>query len=600
MIDILLTFFCFSGFIYSSSRWLKIDFSYAPLFSVSLVGILLFVSAVFNYLEPGTKILVYTGFCLTCISAIDIWKFRNSGKHLPDVRLFIPFASLVFISYLVPLWMKFTVIDDYVYWGIIGKYLYLNHHLPDSNTTIIARHLAYTPGTSLFHYLFYTLTGKYSPAISYYAQNILLISALFVVIRKETIKRTVIFLCILVTLLTLFSGSVFTKLQVDYLLSIYFFAVLWIYFKEKPSLCIIMTIIFPVCFLFLIKEIGFALGLLIFSIIFFDIVFSKGLEKKIKIKSILCIILAGSFLFLLKQIWGGHLEMMGFLKFSSAVNMESIKLSFAVFSNETVKKGFLIFIKDILIGPADRLNLPYIVWYIAMIFFWFKILGKQGRSDKERYTRLLIIISVSFAIYLAMLYLLQIIVFKVGINYDHTVGLTRYMNIFFSPVMFFLILLYVDQYFFQQKIPTKLIYLFVIVVMLVLGFSRIETSLHRDDHYQFAELIANKIEMSIYKEKKNFIGIVPGVGDNNFGIKLLYHLLPNTVNIDGFPVQNRDIFLSELLQYDYVFFNKLNDNIIDWLNPYMETSIEPLGFFRIIQDGMYKVENKNLRLEKIF
>ncbi|MDA3788224.1 MAG: hypothetical protein PF503_06980, partial [Desulfobacula sp.] len=168
---------------------------------------------------------------MAAVCAIDAWYNRKTGQFPLPAKLFSALAALISISFLVPLGMKFTVIDDYVYWGIIGKYLYLNHHLPDANTAIIARHLAYTPGASIFQYFFYTLAGKYSQTLSYFAQNILLISALFVVLKKESIKKTLIFLCLLVVLLTLFSGSVFTKLQVDYLLSIYFFAILWIYIR---------------------------------------------------------------------------------------------------------------------------------------------------------------------------------------------------------------------------------------------------------------------------------------------------------------------------------------------------------------------------------
>jgi hypothetical protein len=271
MAGIFLTLVCLLGFVYAADRWLGIDFSFAPIFSISFLGILLFVFAVLNQLRFGTWLLIYTGLGFCVIGAIDAWRNREAGFFSRPVQLYTVLVSLMFISFLVPIGMKFTVIDDYVYWGIIGKYLFLNHHLPDLNTTIIAKHLAYTPGTSIFHYFFYTLSGKYSPSISYFAQNIMLISALFVVLKKESIKRTLIFLCLLVMLLTLFSGSVFTKLQVDYLLSLYFFAILWIYFREQPTFLTIVTISLPVCFIFLIKEIGFALGLLVLIIILFDL-----------------------------------------------------------------------------------------------------------------------------------------------------------------------------------------------------------------------------------------------------------------------------------------------------------------------------------------
>ncbi|WP_300456970.1 hypothetical protein [Desulfobacula sp.] len=599
MMDIVLTVLWFSGFVYAGNRWLKIDFSYAPIFSVSFVGILLFVFAVSNYLKPAAGFLCSAGFILSAIGGIDAWRNRRT-QHFPvPVPLFMVLVLLIILSFLVPLGMKFTVIDDYVYWGIIGKYLYLHHHLPDANTAIIERHLAYTPGTSLFHYFFYTLTGRYSPAISYFAQNILLISAFFVVLKKDDFKRTLIFLCLLVILLTLFSGSIFTKLQVDYLLSIYSFAVLWIYFREPPTLLTVFTISLPACFLFLIKEIGIALCLLLLMIILFDLFFHRDLDGKVKFKSIVVVILTGGIVYLLKQTWTDHCQMMEFLKFNTGVNMDSIWQAVQFFSDGTVQKGVWLFVKGIFIGPADRLNLPYVFWYLAVVFFWIKILSKQTTDNKTRYARCLKILGASFAVYLILMYFLQVIVFKVGENYDHTIGLTRYLNIFFCQVVCFTLLLYGDQYL-QHIVSNKRVVFFITGVILMIGLSRIETELHRDSHYNEAEQVAKKIEKNIDKGKENLIGIVPGTNDHHLGIKLLYHLLPNRVNHDGFPVQDKDVFLSSLQQYDFVLFNEPGDRIEEWIHPFVETPFDNTGFFKIILGGTDNVKDKIIKLEKVF
>ena len=598
--EIFLTVLWFFGFVYASSRWLKMDVAYAPIFSASLVGLLLFVFAVSNYLKQGTWFIIYSGVILSAVCSIDAWYNRKKEQAFFPVKLFMVLLSLIVVSSLVSIGMKFTVIDDYVYWGIIGKYLYLNHHLPDSNTAIIARHLAYTPGTSIFQYLFYTLAGKYNPAISYFAQNILLISSLFVVLKKDDLKRTLIFLCLLVILLTLFSGSIFTKLQVDYLLSIYFFSVLWIYFREKPGLLTLLTISLPICFLFLIKEIGFALGFFLLIIIFFDLVFHKDLDRKTRVASIVFVVFIGSILFVLKQTWTDHCQAMGFLKFNTAVNMETIKHSLQIFSNENIQKGFFLFIRDIFIGPADRLNIPYIFWYLAVIFFWIKIYNKAGIKNQNRYARLLKILSVSFVIYLILMYFLQIIIFNVGVSYDHTIGLTRYLNIFFSQMVFFAVLLFVDHTFFKNTVSNKMLYSFILFGFLVLGISRIETTFHRDSHDKEAELIAQKIEMNMEKKKENLICVVPGTNDHHLGIKLLYHLLPDRVNHGGFPVQNKDIFLSSLQQYDYVFFNHPDPPVIEWIHPFVDKTFENQGFFRIRKEGTQTAEDKNIKLIKLF
>lgn len=599
MIDICLSFTWFFGFVYASNRWLKINLAYAPVFSISLIGILLFAFAVSNFLKPGTWFIIYTGIGLSAASGIHAWYNRKADDSKWLALFFLVLFLLFVLSFLLSIGMSFTVDDDYVYWGIIGKYLFLNHHLPDQETTIISRHLSYTPGTSVIHYLFYSLSGKYESDISYFAQNIILSSTLCVVLKKENIKRSIILLCLFIFCLTLFCGSVFTKLQVDYLLSAYFFAVLWIYFKEKSELSTIITICGPICFLFLIKEIGIVLGLFLIFIILIDLLFNTNLSKGTKIKSIIGIISTGCILILIKQVWTGHCAAMGFLKFNSAINMESVQHSFQIFSDKDIRAGFLIFIKDIIIGPADRLNLPYLFWYLMIVFLWFKMFKKKSHEFKTRYLRLLTILSLMFIIYLLSIYFLQIIIFQVGRSFHQTIGLTRYVNIFFAQVVFFTILLYIDSSYFQKKLTSKVMYSFVITVILVLGLSRVETTLHREDHYYEAEQIAKKVALHI-PEGENRICIVPGTNDYHLWIKFLYYLLPNQISRAGFPVQNKDKFYTSLGQYDFVFFNNPKSNIVEWINPIVDKTFEHSGFFRIESKDNQNIHNSTIRLKKIF
>ena len=253
MIALFLTLLCFSGFVYAGIRWLRIDPSYAPLFSISSVGVVLFFFSLAGHLQAGAFCLIFSGLLLS-LFWLPVCLNRLQKKPL----LFLSGASLVFmiltgISFVLTHNMTFTVIDDYVYWGIIGKYLYINNHLPVAGCPLDPRILAYTPGTSLIHYFFNVLAGRYSLHISYFSQNLILISALFVVFDKENIKRSMVYMGFLVILMTVFFGSVFTKLQVDYLLSIICFSIFWIYTREKNMNLKVLTVSMPLCFLFLIK-----------------------------------------------------------------------------------------------------------------------------------------------------------------------------------------------------------------------------------------------------------------------------------------------------------------------------------------------------------
>ncbi|MCF6248660.1 MAG: hypothetical protein L3J69_15075, partial [Desulfobacula sp.] len=192
MIGLLLSILCFYGYVYASSQILKIPIGQAPFFSISIIGVALFFFAVSNQLETGAFLIFVVG--MVCFAGAGVHFFKQkkkieSGWFRHPAFLF---ALLLVFSFIITLGMTFTTIDDYVYWGIIGKYLHFYNHLPTPDTTIIARHLGYTPGTSLIHYFFYQIMNDYRPAISYFAQNIILLSALFVVIKEEKIKHNIL------------------------------------------------------------------------------------------------------------------------------------------------------------------------------------------------------------------------------------------------------------------------------------------------------------------------------------------------------------------------------------------------------------------------
>ena len=493
------------------------------------------------------------------------------------------------------------MVDDYVYWGIMGKYLYINNHLPVSGCPLDTRILAYTPGTSLIHYFFYHLFGKYSVHISYFAQNMILISALFAVVKKENIKKSIVYMGTLVILMTIFAGSIFTKLQVDHLLSIFSFSIFWVYCNEKNFYLKLLTISAPICFLFLIKEIGFVLGLLIITIIFFDILVTHTFDRKHKLKAIIFIILTGLSLFLLKKLWIDHVSALGFLKFHSAIQWESIKETLHIFSNTRIQKGFLIFIKQVFIGPADRLNIPYLFWYGIIGFLWFKVFKTSPNKERPRLVLFSGMVLISFFVYGFLLYCMQIIIFKVGSAYDHTIGFSRYLNILFSSIVFILAITFSHTIIFKNKDVTRKICIFFIgITFLVLGFSRLGTYVHREKQdiqiQRFSEQIQRKIKNDV-----GSIGIVTKRGDGIPNLQFLYHLLPNKVDYKTKRFKDEPELIRYMMKYDYILLYNPEPLILDWLKPYIgkESWVEKTGFLRVRQGKSENKQSKKFSLERI-
>jgi hypothetical protein len=555
-----------------------------------------------NDLQKGTFLLIFSGAALSIYGGITHWQKRRQKKTLPLFRVSLLFLILVILSFVLTLNMAFTVVDDYVYWGIMGKYLYINNHLPLAGCSLDPRILAYTPGTSLVHYFFYVLTGRYSVHMSYFAQNIVLISALFVVVDKENIKKSLVYIGVLILLMTVFFGSVFTKLQVDYLLSIICFAIFWIYYTEKNLNLKLLIVSIPICFLFLIKEIGFALGLLIMAVIFFDVLADNKIDLNAKFKSLAFILLTCGTLFLLKKLWISHVSAMGFVEFHNAINWGSIKDTFYIFSDGQIHKGAFIFIKDVIIGPADRLNIPYLFWYIIIVFLWCKRVQIFQDNEKSRFVLFSALVLIVFLIYLFSLYCLQIIVFKVGSAYDHTIGLSRYLNIMFSPIVFIMIITWFSTIIFNKhEVKGKILFSFLGIVLLVLGLSRIEVSMNRESQDIQIQKVSRQIENNI-KNDIHSIGLITGKNDNIPNLQFLYHLLPNRIDLNvKNNFINHDELIEYILKYDYVLLYQPKPIILDWLQPYVgkETRPENISFLRVLSDKSKNKSFEEFSLERV-
>ncbi len=604
MLELVIMTAGFLGIVGASCKFLNLDPGYAPLFSISLIGILLFFFALAGFLETGTYLVAGLGGGFALYFVAGRIK-KTEGNFTPSRFLTLKpgtvFGGLIVLSFCLTFNMQFTVVDDFVFWGIAGKYLVLFDHLPRADTTIIAKHLMYTPGTSLVHYFFHGLTGAYKPSFAYFAQNMILISALFVVIRKQQMEKSLIRLCLMVVLLTLFSGSVFTKLQVDYLLTTLFFAVLWIYYTDDNLFPKLLAISAPICFLFLIKQIGLLLGLLLLVIIAADLIFNGNPGKQLKFKALGFLFLIGGFLLLLNRLWAWHCLEMGFTAFNNAMTLDNILAALNIFSDETIQKGFLIYVKAVFLGPADRFNLPYLFWYVLLVFIGIRLFRGMSPEENSRFGLLAKMMTIAFILYLVMIYFFQVIVFRVGANYDHTVGLTRYLNILFAQIIIFTFLFSVGRLWFKKPVSGKALLIGVIGVTLIFGISRIEKTIRPDNADIQAESLAQKIVLNTDRNRQNRICVIPGNKDQFLGIKLLYHLLPDRVNPDPFPAATREQFMDQLVQWDYVLFYQPDNRVKAWAEKLTNSSLGPSGFYEIMALKAHSLDKKeSVTLRKLF
>jgi len=200
------------------------------------------------------------------------------------------------------------------------------------------------------------------------------------------------------------------------------------------------------------------------------------------------------------------------------------------------------------------------------------------------------------------LYCLQIIIFKVGSTYDHTIGFSRYLNILFSPIVFIVTIVFFNSIIFNTyEVSRKILLSLIVVVLLVLGLSRVEVYLNREKQdiqiQEFSDRIGNKIKNGI-----NSIGIITGENDNIANLQFLYHLLPNKVDLSGRKkFLNQNELMQYITKYDYVLLYNPEPLILDWLEPYIgeKTRAEKISFLRVRQDKSKEKPFKGFSLEMV-
>jgi len=504
------TLFSLMGYILAAHYWLKIPFRLSPLFCSCSLMTLLFWAALAQLLLPVTILLTCGGSILSLIMLI----FRMRGRYFltektdtyPGDSLRI-LSGLVALSLLCALVGRLSVIDDYAYWAIIGKSIAMFNGLPTAETTIFARHLTYTPGLALFQYYFFSTFSGYHLAVAYFAQNLFLCSLLFALSDGQNRAGSLAVIGAAVILLVLFSGSVFQKLRVDHFLSVFACVALWIQMRNRFTLSRFAVIASIIGSLYLIKEVGFILAVSLLFAVLLDLLFANNiLAKEKKTALFLCL---GLLLYLVMQkiAWDSHCSALGFNQFHSSISLEAAGTALNLTGNSDSIQSFFIFMRDILIGPADRLNLPYLFWYLLLVALWYRTLKGSESAERKRYYRLFTIIIPFFLLYLTMNYVMQVVIFGLGTTSQTTTSLERYINIYFFWFILFTVETSLARKFAAQKINTGRwqAAIITIAVLLVAGSS----IPHSEKKYE-QELNTLLPELRVRIEPGSRICITPG------------------------------------------------------------------------------------------
>ncbi|MEM1244493.1 MAG: hypothetical protein AAGG80_06740 [Pseudomonadota bacterium] len=281
LIKVLLVLSCILGLFKSVRYFTKLEASQIPLFTVSSLGILLYLSSLIGMLSIATFLFVVLGFTALCIYTV-FW--------LAWGRKYVAFLSRVEWLYILFFLMVAYIVsdvyfyrwDEFSFWGTVSHYIYMTDQLPNHITPI--GYKDYPLGAAVFHYFVYTVMRGFSEPNAYFAQDILLFTPLFCFFNKKSFSHGLIFFLLSIVILACYEKSIFHLMYVDYLLVTFFAGIMTIYFSGKPSSKTLFALLPGVVFLVLIKQVGLYLAQLALVVILFDMLYRQIAERKICIR----------------------------------------------------------------------------------------------------------------------------------------------------------------------------------------------------------------------------------------------------------------------------------------------------------------------------
>lgn len=461
--------FCFVliGWAFFLSRLLKTNISLGLLNATAFCGLAIFFGFLGSIPQIITYVLAISGSLFTL--GFTIKKLYKTGTIMPSKDISFPillFLILGIICLLMSFDMTFRSIDDYSYWGVMSKYLYVFNSLPHDANYINASYLSYTPVMACIHYLAFTLARQYSQFSGYFAQGMIFVSAMMVFADYKHISRSLVNISLMFILFSLAYGNVLARMEVDAYVAAWFFAITWIVYKKKQDALVLIFI--PLLFLSVIKEIGLLLSICVL-VLYMVLEKPSGMQRARWIALLLA-------LFAVKFIWKHHTSSYGFHSFSQSV---SLPLALAALNPLNTNYQFVqyLYLKEILFSNFDHLlKTPWLVMYGMIAVIWYYLV-KHYPTDKNRVTMIMGLFAIYSFIYLLMLYVLQAIVFGIKSSGSNVsiLDFQRYYNMFFLPWVGLTIFVALDisksQYRPLSRMVTSMT---IIVAMIFLAGGKIE------------------------------------------------------------------------------------------------------------------------------
>ncbi|MGL5125793.1 MAG: hypothetical protein ACRC6U_07365 [Fusobacteriaceae bacterium] len=380
-------------------------------------------------------------------------KKTEKGKVFTESGL-IYFCIIFMFAILFPYNRQFISWDEFSHWGLVVKNMYaLNHfgNLKEATTSF----KGYPPAMSIFQYFFIKLSGSYKENFAFSAMiffNLSLLSPLFKNIKSKI--ESVLLSVLIIGFSTIISTDIYTTIYIDLSLGFLSAYILFINLKnEKLNKVDTLNIGMGLFLLPLMKSSGSFLGIMLLSIILFNLLKEQSeiKEKKIKAFIVFISLIVGKYSWDIYTkltsdftgAWGG----MSNLTFNKVFNFWFLNIGesyqFEVKNNfiNALIKNYLTFLGIILI--------------LILIYFFFK------KSKKVKTSVIgIFLIGVSYVFSLLNLYIYTFSEYEA----IRLASFTRYLKTYYIFVAIFLFCLLVNE---LKQIKLKKIKLFFILICFI-------------------------------------------------------------------------------------------------------------------------------------
>lgn len=480
---------------------LRIPLEYVALVTISLLIMSFYFLVLTPYYSAVTRSIFYAGLLMGVLTIPQLYKKINYD-YLSMVMILL---LLIFVG---SIGLYFNYSDDYAYWGIIAKHLYVFHALPLNETYIINPYRSYLPGVGLWQNYIFQVFNQYSMMLTYITRGLILGSIFLILLKNNRLSKTLYLSFIFYVFMNLMFGAFFRTLQVDSILACYIFAVLWIYSDRlTPHIVRVITACCILMSLYLVKEIGIFYATTLLTYMLLETLFYERTENGNYLWAILILIATFIVIVIEHSLWQHYRAVIAANTYSGNNPLAELKL----LPTHQIVQGTKEMAFALFFSPGDALKLPYIIWYLFLAYLIYHHLKCTELRHRNKEKFLVYTVVVIGLIYIVLLTGFEIHSFGLGERYHEPLSFRRYFNEYFAGVMAFYLLKF-SKYYLDKKVSfSKAHAIFWSIVFLVFFITH---NLHHNAFWKDKEIaLENLIQKTNGLSTARNICVIPNNGE---------------------------------------------------------------------------------------